>query len=124
MCYGRGIVGNGVGLRKHAETRRHGDAKDPEEESLSPGKRRSKTAKDVVEGFQKIYDLVLHFVDCCESWRASKIQVDARKPFQIHDRVGLFLSFFLNFPRALTSSGLCIRIQPRSPTTVSEAHTK
>jgi len=51
MRYGRGIVGNGVGLRKHTETCRRGEAKHLEEESLSLEKRHGKIAENSVEDF-------------------------------------------------------------------------
>jgi hypothetical protein len=49
MCDGRGISGDDVFLRKHAETRRRGEAKHPEEESLYTEKRDAKRAEDGVE---------------------------------------------------------------------------
>lgn len=79
MCYVCGIAGDRVCLRKHAETRRRGEAEHPEEERLGPEKRRGKSAEDGVEDVQKIDDLVLHVLDCCEAWRARKILADTRK---------------------------------------------
>lgn len=82
MRYGRGKAGNGVGSRKHTETCRRGKAKYLEQESLGLEKRHGKKAKNSVKGFSNIYHLVLHFLECCEAWRASKIQADAKEAIE------------------------------------------
>lgn len=71
MRYVRGIVGNDVGLGKHAETCRRGEAKHREELSLGPEERTGETAENGVDDFQDMFDLGhVHFRirECCKAW--------------------------------------------------------
>ena len=84
MRYVRGIVVNGAGSRKHAETCRRGQAKHPEEQGLGPEKRLGNKAENCAEAIEKMFDLVhLHFLACCEAfgyWRVVEGAEESRLP--------------------------------------------